>query len=138
MAYLAVVGSHRTNGVAELHSDLIKETIFSDFVKIYGPDRFGNVTNGITPRRWLHQANPRLSELIASKLGGYDFLSNLNLLNKLEKFANSKDTSTEVQQFRKEWREIKQANKVKLARYLKEHQGVSVNPETLFDIQVKR
>jgi starch phosphorylase len=131
MAYLALIGSHKVNGVAELHSDLIKTTIFKDFVKIYGPDKFANVTNGITPRRWLHQANPRLSELIASKLGGHDFLKDLTLLHKLEAFVDDKD-------FRKEWAEIKYANKVRLAKHIKDTTGHSVNPSALFDIQVKR
>jgi starch phosphorylase len=131
MAFLALVGSHKVNGVAELHSDLIKTTIFKDFVRIFGPDKFTNVTNGITPRRWLHQANPRLSELIASKTGGYGFLKDLTQLNKLEKFINDPD-------FRREWAEIKYANKVRLARYIKETTGVTVNPRALFDVQVKR
>ena len=91
MAYLACIGSHKVNGVAELHSDLIKTTIFKDFVKIYGPDKFTNVTNGITPRRWLHQANHRLSELIASKLGGYNYLRDLTELHKIEKYVDDKD-----------------------------------------------
>lgn len=131
MAYLAIVGSHKVNGVAELHSDLIKTTIFKDFVKIYGPDKFTNVTNGITPRRWLHQANPRLSELIASKVGSYDFLKDLTMLNKLEAFVDDKE-------FKKEWAEIKYANKVRLAQHIVNTTGVSVNPKALFDIQVKR
>ncbi|KAH6673583.1 putative glycogen phosphorylase [Halenospora varia] len=131
MAYLAIVGSHKVNGVAELHSDLIKTTIFKDFVKIFGPDKFTNVTNGITPRRWLHQANPRLSELIASKTGGLGFLKDLNLLNELEKYADDKE-------FKKEWAEIKYANKVRLAKHIKATTGVTVNPAALFDIQVKR
>ncbi|TGO87731.1 hypothetical protein BPOR_0207g00030 [Botrytis porri] len=131
MAFLAIVGSHKVNGVAELHSDLIKTTIFKDFVKIFGPDKFTNVTNGITPRRWLHQANPRLSELIASKLGGYDFLKDLTLLSKLEAFADDKT-------FKKEWQEIKYANKVRLAKHIKTTTDVTVNPSALFDIQVKR
>ena len=109
MAYLALIGSHKVNGVAELHSDLIKTTIFKDFVKIYGPDKFTNVTNGITPRRWLHQANPRLSELIASKLGGHEFLKDLTLLHKLENFVDDKE-------FRKEFREIKYASKFLMSR----------------------
>ena len=121
MAYLAIIGIHKVNGVAELHSDLIKTTIFKDFVKIYGPDKFTNVTNGITPRRWLHQANPRLSELIASKLGGYEFLNDLTLLNKLENFVDDKE-------FRKEWTEIKYANKVRLAKYIKDTHGSSRQP----------
>jgi len=131
MAYLAIVGSHKVNGVAELHSDLIKTTIFKDFVNIFGPDKFTNVTNGITPRRWLHQANPRLSELIASKLGGLGFLKDLTLLNELEKYADDKA-------FKKEWAEIKYANKVRLAKHIKTSTGVTVNPSALFDIQVKR
>ncbi|KAI9865853.1 MAG: Non-essential glycogen phosphorylase [Vezdaea acicularis] len=131
MAYLAIIGSHHVNGVAELHSDLIKTTIFKDFVKIYGPDKFTNVTNGITPRRWLHQANPRLSELIASKLDGIGFLKDLTLLNKLEHYVDDKA-------FKKEWTEIKYANKVRLAKHIKDTTGLVVNPSALFDIQVKR
>jgi starch phosphorylase len=131
MAYLAIIGSHKVNGVAELHSDLIKTTIFKDFVKIYGPDKFTNVTNGITPRRWLNQANPRLAELIASKLGGYDYLKDLTLINKLEHYVDD-------QEFKKEWAEIKYANKVRLAQHILTTTGVSVNPTALFDIQVKR
>lgn len=131
MAFLAIVGSHKVNGVAELHSDLIKTTIFKDFVEIYGPDKFTNVTNGITPRRWLHQANPQLSELIASKCGGHEFLKDLTLLNKLEKFIDDKE-------FRREWAEIKYANKVRLAKHIKDANGVVVNPSSLFDVQVKR
>ena len=131
MAYLAIIGSHKVNGVAELHSDLIKTTIFKDFVKIYGPDKFTNVTNGITPRRWLNQANPRLAELIASKLGGYDYLKDLTMLNKLEHYVDDKE-------FKKEWAEIKYANKVRLAQHILTTTGVSVNPKALFDIQVKR
>ncbi|KAK3111999.1 Non-essential glycogen phosphorylase [Teratosphaeriaceae sp. CCFEE 6253] len=131
MAFLAVIGSHKVNGVAELHSDLVRTTIFKDFVKIYGPDKFTNVTNGITPRRWLHQANPKLSELIASKLGGYEFLRDLNLLSKIEAFVDDKE-------FRTAFKDIKHANKVRLAKYTKDVQGITVNPDSLFDIQVKR
>ena len=131
MAHLATVGSHKVNGVAELHSDLIRTTIFKDFVTIYGPDKFTNVTNGITPRRWLHQANPRLSNLIASKLGSHDYLTDLTQLSKLEGFLNDKA-------FKQEWQDIKYANKVRLAQHIKDTTGVSVNPKALFDIQVKR
>ncbi|CCX05293.1 glycosyl transferase [Pyronema domesticum] len=131
MAYLAIIGSHKVNGVAELHSDLIKATIFKDFVDIYGPDKFTNVTNGITPRRWLHQANPKLSDLIASKIGGYDFLKNLSLLEGLRDFVDDKE-------FRREWNEIKLSNKIKLAKYIRDTTSISVNPHSLFDIQVKR
>jgi hypothetical protein len=131
MAYLAIVGSHKVNGVAELHSDLIRTTIFKDFVNIFGLDHFTNVTNGITPRRWLHQANPRLSELIASKCGGLAFLADLNLLSRLEAFADD-------EHFRREWQEIKYANKVRLAKHIRSATGVTVNPAALFDVQVKR
>lgn len=131
MAYLAIVGSHKVNGVAELHSDLIQTTIFKDFVSIFGADKFTNVTNGITPRRWLHQANPRLSNLIAAKTGGHEFLKDLTQLNKLELSVND-------QEFRKEWAEIKYANKVRLAKYIKQTLDVTVNPSALFDVQVKR
>ncbi|OQE18059.1 hypothetical protein PENFLA_c022G06081 [Penicillium flavigenum] len=131
MAYLAIIGSHKVNGVAELHSDLLKSTLFKDFVKIYGPDRFTNVTNGITPRRWLHQANPRLSALIAEKLGGYDFLKDLTLLDKIEVFVDDKA-------FREEWAAIKRENKLRLARHIKATTGYDVNPNALFDVQVKR
>jgi starch phosphorylase len=131
MAFLAIVGSHKVNGVAELHSDLIKTTIFKDFVSIFGPDKFTNVTNGVTPRRWLHQANPKLSDLIASKIGSLEFLRDLTLLNKIE---NSVDDAA----FRKEWAAIKLANKTKLADYIKTTTGVVVNPTALFDVQVKR
>ncbi|OIW28417.1 glycosyl transferase [Coniochaeta ligniaria NRRL 30616] len=131
MAFLAIVGSHKVNGVAELHSDLIKTTIFKDFVNIFGVDKFTNVTNGITPRRWLYQANPRLSSLIESKVGSKDFLVDLTLLNKIELSLNDKA-------FRKEWADIKLGNKVRLANYIKSSTGVVVNPTALFDVQVKR
>lgn len=131
MAALGVIGSHKVNGVAELHSDLTKNKIFKDYTRILGGDRFFNVTNGVTPRRWLHQANPRLSELIASKLGGYGYLKDLPRLTELEKHLDDKD-------FRREWQEIKIANKVRLAKYIKETNGVVLNPQALFDIQVKR
>ncbi|ORY86838.1 glycosyl transferase [Protomyces lactucae-debilis] len=131
MAYLGIVGSHKTNGVSELHSDLIQTTIFKDFAKIFGKDRFGNVTNGITPRRWLLQANPLLSDLIASKLGGQDFIKELTLLKHLESFADDKD-------FVQRWIAVKTQNKERLARYIQEHNGVTVDPTALFDIQIKR
>lgn len=131
MAHLAIIGSHKVNGVAELHSDLIKSTIFKDFVEIYGPDRFTNVTNGITPRRWLHQANPSLSALIADRLGGHDFLTDLTLLDKLEVFVDDKA-------FRHEWARIKTMNKLRLARLIKDVTGYDVDPNSLFDVQVKR
>ncbi|KAK9321420.1 glycosyl transferase [Lipomyces orientalis] len=131
MAYLAIIGSHKVNGVAELHSELIKTTIFKDFVTIYGPDKFMNVTNGITPRRWLHQANPKLSDLIASKVGSYDFLKDLNLLKKIEPFAHDP-------KFQDEWVAIKKFNKARLAAHIKQYNGFDINIDALFDVQVKR
>ena len=131
MAYLAIIGSKKVNGVAELHSDLIKATIFRDFVKVFGPDKFTNVTNGITPRRWLLAANPSLAALIANKLGGYDFLKDLTKLKQLEQYATDKA-------FQKEWMDIKRSNKVHLARHIQQFNGIVVNPDALFDIQVKR
>ncbi|ODQ67653.1 glycosyl transferase [Nadsonia fulvescens var. elongata DSM 6958] len=131
MAYLAIIGSHKVNGVAELHSKLIQTSIFKDFVKIYGPDKFTNVTNGITPRRWLNQANPLLSKLISEKLGGYGFLTDLDKLTGLKKYAHDKE-------FQARWIEIKNANKRRLADLIKSQTGIEVNNEALFDIQVKR
>ncbi|KAL1924662.1 uncharacterized protein VTP21DRAFT_4316 [Calcarisporiella thermophila] len=131
MAWLAVVGSHCVNGVAELHSSLIKTTIFQDFVKFFGPDRFQNKTNGITPRRWLHQANPALSELITSKLGSKNWLKDLYELKKLTQYADDPE-------FQREWMAVKHANKVRLAAYIKEKCEIEVSPDAMFDVQVKR
>src|SRR6202035_4648954 len=105
MAFLAIIGSKKVNGVAELHSDLIKATIFKDFVKVFGLDKFTNVTNGITPRRWLLAANPKLAALIAKSLGSYDYVKDLTKLKKLESFATDKS-------FQKEWMDGKRAAKV--------------------------
>ncbi|KAG9292050.1 hypothetical protein G9A89_017950 [Geosiphon pyriformis] len=131
MAHLAIVGSHRVNGVAALHSNLIKATIFKDFVKYYGPKKFENKTNGITPRRWLHQANPKLSELITEAIGNKHWLKDLSLLKNLESHVKNKD-------FRRRWVAVKHSNKVRLADYIKSHTGIDVNPNALFDVQVKR
>ncbi|CAG8468418.1 8662_t:CDS:2 [Cetraspora pellucida] len=105
--------------------------IFKDFVKYYGSEKFGNVTNGITPRRWLHQANPKLGDLITEALGNKDWLKKLSLLKELESFADDKD-------FKKRWAEIKHSNKVRLAKHIKAQTGIIVSPNALFDIQVKR
>lgn len=132
MAYLAIIGSHKVNGVAELHSELIKTTIFKDFVKIYGSSKFTNVTNGITPRRWLKQANPELASLIESKLGSDAYLKDLTLLKNLEQFLEDDDFITA-------WAQVKTNNKAKLIKLIKELTGIDIpNPEALFDIQVKR
>lgn len=139
MAFLAVVASHKVNGVAELHSELIKSTIFADFVKFYGPSKFVNVTNGITPRRWLRQCNPALSELIAKKLNDEndDYLLNLSKLTVLQNY-------TEDENFQNEWDQIKFNNKKRLAEFIKSQNNGKhiINMEnlneTLIDVQVKR
>ena len=129
MAHLAVVGSHSINGVAALHSELLKTRLFPDFYRMY-PERFNNKTNGITPRRWLLQANPRLAELIGDKIGD-GWITDLDQLRRLEPF-------TEDAAFRARWREIKHANKKSLADYIRKVLKVEVSPDTLFDVQVKR
>lgn len=133
MAYLAIIGSHKVNGVAELHSELIKTTIFKDFVKVFGPDKFINVTNGITPRRWLRQANPELSALIAEVLNDkdYEYLTHLGRLKQLEQFVDD-------EKFLKRWDAIKFNNKRRLAALVKEETGIDLDPTVLFDVQVKR
>lgn len=133
MAYLAIIGSHKVNGVAELHSELIKTTIFKDFVKIFGPDKFINVTNGITPRRWLRQANPELSALISEVLNDkdYEFLTHLGRLKQLEQFVDD-------EKFLKRWDAIKFNNKRKLAALVKAETDVDLDPTVMFDVQVKR
>lgn len=139
MAYLAIVGSHRVNGVAELHSELIKTTIFKDFVKFFGPSKFTNVTNGITPRRWLKQANPKMAELISQILNDptEDYLLDMTRLTELAKYADDAE-------FQEKWNGIKEHNKLRLADLVKkENDGVDLLDrehisDTLFDIQVKR
>jgi glycogen phosphorylase len=129
MAHLAVVGSHTVNGVAALHSQLLKTTLFADFDKIY-PDKLTNVTNGITPRRWLNQANPELTSLIAKAIGE-GFQKDLTKLVKLTPLADDKD-------FRKAFRAVKRANKVRLANKIESLTGVKLNPDSIFDVQIKR
>ena len=129
MANLAIIGSHAVNGVAQLHSDLLKTSMFPEFNSIY-PEKFQNKTNGITPRRWLLSANPRLSDLISGCIGT-DWITDASLLKNLMPYA--KDASF-AQQFAK----IKKSNKEDAALYLKRENGIIINPETLFDVQVKR
>jgi starch phosphorylase len=129
MANLATVGSHAVNGVAELHSELLKKTTLHDFYELY-PERFFNVTNGVTPRLWLAVANPELSALISSRIGA-DWLKRETELRKLEPLAD--DAA-----FRKQWRRVKQARKEKLAALLQQRTGAVIDPATLFDVQVKR
>ncbi len=129
MAHLAVVGSHTVNGVAALHSELLKSTLFADFNKIY-PGKLTNVTNGITPRRWLNQANPKLTELIAKAIGD-GFQKDLSKIANLTPLAEDKD-------FRKAFRAVKKHNKQRLADKIESLTGVKLNTEALFDVQIKR
>jgi starch phosphorylase len=129
MANLACVGSYAVNGVAALHSELLKGTVLQDFFDLW-PDKFLNVTNGVTPRRFLALSNPSLAALITKKIGP-DWVKNLGDVRRLEKFA-------EDGEFHRDWRRVKLGNKRALAAIIKERCGVAVNPATLFDIQVKR
>jgi starch phosphorylase len=132
MANLAVIGSHKVNGVAELHSELVRTTILKDFVEFYGISKFGNVTNGITPRRWLDQCNPGLSKLIAETIGPKDkWLKDLYLLKELLKHVDD-------EAFQKKWAAVKKGNKERLAHYIETNLGVRVNTSALFDVQIKR
>jgi len=129
MAHLAIVGSHSVNGVAAIHSEIIKRDIFKDFFEMM-PEKFQNKTNGITPRRWLLLCNPTLSDVIADKIGE-EWTVHLDQLTGLKKFITDKA-------FLRAVRESKDQNKVKLAQFLTEQYGVKVNPASIFDIQVKR
>ncbi len=129
MAHLAVVGSHTVNGVAALHSELLKKTLFADFDRIY-PGKMTNVTNGITPRRWLNQANPGLTALI-EKVIGDGFKKDLTQLQKIVPLADDAD-------FRKAFATVKHANKVRLANKIEKATGVKLNTNSLFDVQIKR
>ena len=129
MAHVAVVGSHAVNGVAAIHTDLMKSTIFRDFNEYY-PGKISNKTNGVTPRRWLHLANPGLSALISSRIGS-DWPKDLDQLRKLAPYAS--DAA-----FRREFAAVKRANKERLADFVQRQLGVQANPDSLFDVHVKR
>ena len=129
MAHLACVGSHTINGVARLHSELLKQTVLRDFAELW-PQKFCNVTNGVTPRRFVALSNPGLTKLIASRIGD-DWIRDLNQLRKLEAFADDPE-------FQQQWREVKLANKRHLAAVIAERTRIKVAPESLFDVQVKR
>jgi len=129
MAHLAVVGSHSVNGVAALHTELLKKHLFAEFDAFY-PGKFNNKTNGITPRRWLLASNSRLSKLIDSKIG-HDWVKNQHELRKLEQWADDPA-------FQNDYMAVKHANKVDLAKIILKECGVTVDPSALFDVQVKR
>ena len=129
MAHLAIVGSHSINGVSALHSEILKDDLFRDFYQLW-PERFNNKTNGITQRRWLKYCNPWLSDLISSKIGE-GWVTHLDELKKLIPLA-------EDPAFQQQWSEVKRANKVRLADYIREHNGIEVSPDSMFDCQTKR
>ncbi|MGN0453016.1 MAG: glycogen/starch/alpha-glucan phosphorylase [Ruminococcus sp.] len=129
MANLAVVASHKVNGVSALHSEILKDTVFSDFYS-FTPDKFTNVTNGIAHRRWLCQSNPKLSALI-EELTGKDFVTDASNLKKLERFADDRAVLDRLA-------EIKRQNKIAMAADIKRTNGIIVDPDSIFDVQVKR
>ena len=129
MAHLSIVGSHKVNGVSALHSKLLVQTIFADFASLW-PGRFTNMTNGVTPRRWLAQANPSLSSLIDSTIGS-GWRLDLTQLARLKPHAERED-------FRRAFMAVKHANKARLAAHILSSTGVTVDPASLFDVQVKR
>ncbi len=129
MAWLAIVGSHSVNGVAALHTEILKNQELKDFYEIY-PEKFNNKTNGITQRRWLGHANPELANLISENIGD-GFYKDLSQLEKLVPLADDAD-------FRKKFMAIKKANKTALADYFKATMGIEINPDSIYDIQVKR
>ncbi|KAF5899775.1 glycogen phosphorylase, muscle form, partial [Clarias magur] len=129
MAHLCIVGSHAVNGVARIHSEIIKNTVFKDFYDL-DPQKFQNKTNGITPRRWLVMCNPGLAEVIAERIGE-DYIRDLDQLKKLLEFVDDESFIRDVAK-------IKQENKMKFAVHLEEHYKVKINPNSMFDVQVKR
>ncbi|RYZ61863.1 MAG: glycogen/starch/alpha-glucan family phosphorylase, partial [Proteobacteria bacterium] len=129
MANLASCGSYAINGVAALHTELLKQDVLRDYAE-FAPERFSNKTNGVTPRRWIVLSNPRLANLITRRIGN-GWVRNLDELRQLE-------PAVEDAEFRAAWRDIKRHNKVRLAQLVQERTGVSVDPDSLFDVQVKR
>ncbi|MCA1789147.1 MAG: glycogen/starch/alpha-glucan phosphorylase [Thioalkalivibrio sp.] len=129
MAHLAVVGSHKVNGVAALHTNLLKQTLFADFDRIW-PERFINVTNGVTPRLWMIQANPGLTALIESRIGS-DWKFDLDRLAQFTPYASDEAT-------RAEFRAIKRGNKERLAGLVAKRTGVVISPDVMYDVQIKR
>lgn len=129
MVWLAIVGSHSVNGVAALHTEILKNQELKDFYELY-PHKFNNKTNGITQRRWLAKANPKLAALITDTIGD-GWFTDLTELNKLVPYK-------ENEAFRKKFMEIKYENKIKLAEYIKKHNNIEIDPNSIYDIQIKR
>ncbi|OMO71975.1 Glycosyl transferase, family 35 [Corchorus olitorius] len=130
MANLCVAGGNAVNGVAAIHSEIVKNEVFNEFYKLW-PEKFQNKTNGVTPRRWIRFCNPDLSKIITKWTGSEDWVVNTEKLDILRKFADNEDLQSE-------WREAKRRNKVKVASFLREKTGYIVNPDAMFDVQVKR
>ena len=131
MAYLAIVGSFSVNGVARLHSDLLCSGLFKDFYELW-PEKFNNKTNGVTPRRWIARANPKMTKLITEQIG-YEWVADLNHIHYLKDSANPDN-----QEFHQKWFAIKQANKQRLSEPVTDACGVEFNTDAMFDVQVKR
>lgn len=129
MAHLACVGSHAINGVAALHTELLRTGVLQDFYELW-PQKFSNKTNGVTPRRWMVLINPRLTQLLTRAIGD-SWIKQLDDLRQLESLADDPN-------FRQEWQQVKRAVKQDLADYIQTHQGLTINPDSLFDIQAKR
>ena len=130
MAYLSIIASKHVNGVAKLHTELLKQNLFHDFNELY-PKKFINITNGITPRRWLLACNPLLSNLIDKKIGRGIWCNNLELMKGLESLADKES-------FQNEFMQIKYSNKKKFSDYISQTMGIIINPNSLFDVQIKR
>jgi len=130
MAYLAIVGSHSVNGVAALHTELLKQGLFNDFYQLW-PHKFNNKTNGVTPRRWLAHCNPGLTDLISQNLGGDGWITDFEQINKIAPLVDDAD-------FRDAWHAVKKQNKQQLAALVKHECQVEFDTDMMFDVQVKR
>lgn len=129
MANMAIVGSYSVNGVAAIHTEILKNEVFKDYYELW-PEKFSNKTNGITQRRFLLHANPQLAEWITDKIGP-EWITDLSQIKKIEVYADDKKAQQEIES-------IKYHNKVRLAKYIKEHNGIDVDPRSVFDVQIKR
>ncbi|MCD6205045.1 MAG: glycogen/starch/alpha-glucan phosphorylase [Candidatus Marinimicrobia bacterium] len=129
MANLAFVGSHSVNGVSALHTEILKKDLFNDFLKVF-PGRINNKTNGITPRRWLNQANEPLAALISESIGD-SWKKNLDDIHQIADFANDDG-------FKEQWQKVKRLNKERFCQYLDKSKGIKINPDSMFDVQIKR
>jgi starch phosphorylase len=130
MAHLAIIMAFKVNGVAAIHSEILKKELFRDFYELY-PEKFINITNGVTPRRWLYNCNPELSSIISKRLNGEEWLTNLDMLTMLKQYSDDP-------MFQAEWMAVKMHCKKRLSDYLAAEHNIFVDPNALFDIQIKR